>query len=213
MMHQILNLGTSSTRVSLVGRGGRWVLFDVGYPGSFGRLQAALQRYDIAVSAVGAAIVSHFHIDHAGCAQDLKAAGVPLLVLPNQQDAIAPMTRFTKPADRYTPITLHDNQLCSFAESRSVLARLGISGSLLPTPGHSDDSISLLLDDGAALIGDLLPPHLLFGRERRLAVESFQRLIAGGAQRFLPAHLAPFGRDQLDFHPEADDDVTTWHDR
>jgi ribonuclease/clavin/mitogillin len=205
-MHQILNLGSSSTRVSCIGRAGRWILFDVGYPGSFGRLRAELQRRDIALNRIGAAMVSHFHIDHAGCAQDLKLAGVPLLVLPTQHDSIAPMARWTKPADRYTPITLHDNRRISFDGSRGVLAELGIAGQLLPTPGHSDDSISLLLDDGTALIGDLLPPQLVFGRERQQTIASFRHLIDAGARHFLPAHLEPFDRTRI----EVTDDQPVW---
>ena len=191
-MQRLLDLGTHSTRVNLIVGTHRALLFDVGYPGSFPRLRAALQRRDVALSSVAAAVVSHFHIDHAGCAQDLKLAGVPLFVLPNQHDAIAPMARFTKPADRYTPITLHDNRSIDFTASRAVLAEFGIAGELLPTPGHSADSISLLLDDGTALIGDLLPPYLLDEPERSLAAASFQRLIDAGARTFVPAHVTPF---------------------
>src|SRR5260370_1294944 len=71
-----------------------------------------------------------------------------------------------KPAVRFVDITLHDNVTASFAESRALLARLGIGGEIVPTPGHSDDSVSLVLDDGSAFTGDLTPPGLALETDR-----------------------------------------------
>lgn len=39
--------------------------------------------------------------------------------------------------------------------SRALLKGIGIEGELIPTPGHSDDSISLVTDEGHGLTGDL----------------------------------------------------------
>ena len=47
------------------------------------------------------------------------------------------------------------------SESAEFLSRLGIKGKVIHTPGHSDDSISLILDDGAAFVGDLNPLYEL----------------------------------------------------
>ena len=54
-------------------------------------------------------------------------------------------------------ITLDGNVTITFAESRALLEQIGIRGEIVPTPGHSADSVSLLLDDGSAFTGDLTP--------------------------------------------------------
>ncbi len=45
--------------------------------------------------------------------------------------------------------------------SRAFLARIGILGEIISTPGHSDDSVTLILDQGVAFTGDLTPPFAL----------------------------------------------------
>jgi glyoxylase-like metal-dependent hydrolase (beta-lactamase superfamily II) len=128
-------------------------------------------------------------MDHAGLAQELKQAGVPLLVLESQGAAIPEMKRHVKPADRFVEITTHDNVPLSFAESRAFLGRLGLAGEIVPTPGHSDDSVSLLLDDGAAFTGDLTPPQMLGDDPASaLAAASWRRLGERGARTVYPGH-------------------------
>jgi endoribonuclease LACTB2 len=60
---------------------------------------------------------------------------------------------------RYMEITTHDNITIPCIDSRSLLEQVGIAGEVVHTPGHSDDSLSLLLDNGAVFTGDL--PQLL----------------------------------------------------
>ena len=54
-------------------------------------------------------------------------------------------------------VTPDNNIVLKFAESRQFLASLGLAGEIIATPGHSDDSITLILDDGFAFTGDCLP--------------------------------------------------------
>ena len=55
---------------------------------------------------------------------------------------------------KFTPINT-EPLIISCEESRKFLSDLGIDGEIIYTPGHSDDSISLILDDGIAIVGDL----------------------------------------------------------
>jgi glyoxylase-like metal-dependent hydrolase (beta-lactamase superfamily II) len=113
---------------------------------------------------------------------------VPLLVLENQVSAIPEMKRFTKPQDHYVEIMLDGNVDISFAESRGVLVRIGIGGEILPTPGHSDDSVSLLLDNGVAFTGDLPPFEYAWGDRADLMIASWRLLQERGAKTVYPAH-------------------------
>ena len=54
----------------------------------------------------------------------------------------------------------------------------GIAGEILHTPGHSDDSISLLLDDGSLFVGDLNPLYELELHKGTKIYESWEQLLA-----------------------------------
>ena len=74
------------------------------------------------------------------------------------------------------------------AESRALLARIGIAGEILPTPGHSDDSVSLLLDDGSVFTGDLTPVSLATEDQAALVSAGWRLLRDRGATRIYPGH-------------------------
>ena len=47
--------------------------------------------------------------------------------------------------------------MISCSESRDFLFAMGISGEIISTPSHSEDSISVILDNGDCIVGDLEP--------------------------------------------------------
>lgn len=184
----IVNVGFRSTNYWVVSAGTSRLIVDLGFPGTFALLRSRLDRMGVPLRELRYALATHYHIDHAGAAQDLKRAGVPLLVLETQSAAIPLMKQFTKPADHYTEITTHDNVTISFAESRPLLARIGIDGEVVPTPGHSDDSVSLLLDDGSVFTGDLTPPGFATEGDAAAIAASWQLLRERGAKTVYPGH-------------------------
>lgn len=185
----IVNVGYRSTNYWVVSAGSSRLIVDLGYPGTMGMMRANLIRMGVPLKEIRYGLATHYHIDHAGLAQEFKLAGVPLLVLETQLDAIPLMKSWTKPQDQYVEITLQDNVKISFRESRRILERIGIGGEILPTPGHSDDSVSLLLDDGSVFTGDLTHPALI-GEEdgASVATASWQLLRKQGAVRVYPGH-------------------------
>ncbi len=186
--HTIVNVGYRSTNYWVVSAGNSRLLVDIGWPGTMGAMRANLDRMDIPLDEIRYTIATHYHMDHAGLAQEFKRAGVPLLVLETQIDAIPRMKAHMKPLGNYIEITLNDNVNISFAESRAVLEKIGIAGEILPTPGHSDDSISLLLDDGSAFTGDLTQLALVNEQHAATVAASWQLLRDHGATRIYPAH-------------------------
>jgi glyoxylase-like metal-dependent hydrolase (beta-lactamase superfamily II) len=137
----IVNAGYLSTNYWVVSAGRNRLLVDLGYPGTMGTMRARLKQMDIPLNEIRYALATHYHIDHAGLAQELKLAGIPLLVLETQVPAIPLMKQFTKPQDHYVDISLDGNVTISFPESRGILAQIGIPGEILSTPGHSEDSV------------------------------------------------------------------------
>ena len=69
-----------------------------------------------------------------------------------------------------------------------MLEKIGIPGQILHTPGHSDDSVSLLLDDGSVFTGDLTAPQYI-GLENPDVVNASWRLLCDhGAKHVYPGH-------------------------
>jgi ribonuclease/clavin/mitogillin len=182
----IVNVGYRSTNYWVISAGTSRLLVDIGWPGTLGTMKANLRRKGLAVREIRYAFATHFHIDHAGLAEELKREGVPLLVLDVQVGAIAAMRAWTKPADRYVEIVPDGNVVISAGQSRQLLDGLGIPGEILHTPGHSDHCASLLLDDGSAFTGDLPPEVYAF--DNPVALASWRLLRERGATRVFPAH-------------------------
>ncbi|NNJ12626.1 MBL fold metallo-hydrolase [Chloroflexales bacterium ZM16-3] len=184
----IMNVGYRSTNYWLISVGRARLLVDLGWPGRMGEFQASLRRVDVPLSEIRYGLATHYHIDHAGCAQELKRAGVSLLVLDIQVAAMPLMKRHTKPQDNYLDITTHDNRVITFAESRPLLRQIGIDGEILHTPGHSDDSVSLLLDNGAVFTGDLTHPAMVSEDDAAVVMASWRLLRERGATMIYPGH-------------------------
>lgn len=182
----IVNVGYRSTNYWVVSAGPSRLLVDIGWPGTLGTLKANLKRMGIPLREIRYAVATHYHIDHAGLAEELKREGVPLLVLDVQVNAIPIMKTWTKPWDNYVEITADGNVTISFDESRPLLRQIGIPGEILPTPGHSDHCVSLLLDDGSVFTGDLPPEAYAF--DNPVALASWRLLRERGATRVYPAH-------------------------
>jgi len=188
MQLTIVNVGYKSTNYWVVSAGRARLLVDLGYPGTMGTLRANLQRMGIPLNELRYSLATHYHIDHAGLAQELKQLGVPLLVLETQVAAIPRMKQWTKPQDRYVEITLADNVIIPFAQSRALLKRIGIGGEIVPTPGHSADSVALLLDNGAAFTGDLTPLSMADQDNASQLTASWRLLQERGATQIYPGH-------------------------
>ncbi|MCG8570928.1 MAG: MBL fold metallo-hydrolase [Spirochaetes bacterium] len=92
-------------------------------------------------------------------------------------------------------------------ESNTDLRELGIQGELLVTPGHSDCSLTILLDTGETIIGDMLMPVSLLNRQiPDLAIfvnntlqlaKSLQDILKTHASLFYGSHGGEFPRENV----------------
>ena len=183
-----VNVGYRSTNFWIVSAGQSRLLVDLGWAGTIGTFKANCDRMDVPLSEIRHGVATHFHPDHAGLAQDLKSLGVRLLVADLQVAAISQLGQWMKPQDRFTPIALDDNVVVTIDDSRAVLESIGIGGRLVHTPGHSDDSVSVLLDDGSVFTGDLGAPEIAESSGNEIALTSWKRLRALGATTMYPGH-------------------------
>jgi glyoxylase-like metal-dependent hydrolase (beta-lactamase superfamily II) len=196
----IVNVGYRSTNFWVVSAGRSRLLVDLGWPGMGAELLHNLKRAGIPLTEIRYGFATHYHIDHAGAAQDLKARGMKLLVWEPQVAAIPAMKQHIKPTDRYTEIVPAGNVVKRCHESRALLAELGIAGEVVPTPGHSDDSVSLVLDTGECFTGDLTPETMVGEEDPRVVAESWARLRALGARTVYGGHAKPYAMPAVTSH-------------
>lgn len=183
----VINVGYDSTNYYILDAKGAKLLIDCGWPGTLPRFMAQLKRKGIPIGEIKYLLVTHFHPDHAGLAQELKNLGIKLILLDNQSQGIEALTEFfngrTYP---YVEIKKNDNIPLHFEDSRKFLSHLGMRGEILPTPGHSEDSITLILDEGIAFTGDLHPSFMDNGDLKTR--ESWDKINQHHISRVFPGH-------------------------
>lgn len=189
----IVNIGYDSTNYYVLANQRPVLLIDVGWPHTLAKLQKQCQRMGVNLSQIQHLLITHFHPDHAGLVQVLKNMGIKLIIAEQQVSAIGQLKTWMKPEHHYQEISLADTIITSITDSRALLTTLGVDGTLIYTPGHSDDSISLVLADGSAFTGDLTHPVLIdpttmAPEVANMLATSWERLSTSGAKWIYPGH-------------------------
>ena len=184
----LLRYGSTNT-FYIPGKAGG-LLVDTGYAGTLRAFFGALKAAGLRLGDVRYVMATHYHPDHAGLIGELTRLGPGLLLAESQKGHTAfPERFFQRDGLPYTPIDEAAAAVVPFGESRAFLGELGIGGEIVPTPSHSPDSVSVLLDGGTALVGDLEPPEYRTGLEDDARIlQDWARIRSFGPQRILYAH-------------------------
>jgi endoribonuclease LACTB2 len=183
----IVNVGYDSTNYYILDVKSGKLLVDCGWPGTLQKFLGVLKRKGISFQEIKFLLVTHFHPDHAGLVQELKNQGIKLILPECQCSFIPPFAEFFKGKNLpYIPITHNDNIIVKLEDSRRFLAGIELDGEILHTPGHSDDSVTLLLDEGYAFTGDLHPSFMNIDDARTRA--SWDKIYQHKITRIFPGH-------------------------
>lgn len=182
----IVSVGYDSTNYYVLADSSPKLLVDVGWPGTLPKLQHACKRMSIQLQDIKYFLCTHYHPDHAGLAQELKRTGMKLIVTENQLSAIPILKTYMKLQNNYVEIDLKDSVTVKIDDSRAFLASIGIDGEIISTPGHSDDSVTLILDEGAAFTGDL--PRPLTDDPQDTVNQSWATIRSFGVKTVYPGH-------------------------
>ncbi|MEM5948425.1 MBL fold metallo-hydrolase [Spirochaetia bacterium 38H-sp] len=165
--------------------------FDVAWPGMLHDYLREIKRAGKDIKKLKAFVVSHFHIDHAGIAGELTEYGIKIGILNTQQHAISILEAFSiRKGLPYTKINPEMLDIFTEKESSDWLEQYGISGRIYSTPVHSSDSISLVLDTGNCLVGDMPLPCQMMRKED--GIEYWDMLLEKGINTILPAHAREY---------------------
>jgi len=167
------------------------LLVDTDYAGTLQAMYKALKRSGIQVKDIAYVLATHYHPDHMGLISQLMEQGVKLLLMDVQKRFVHVSDPiFERDGLPYRPIEEALATELSCEESRDFLARMGISGEIIHTPSHSEDSVCLILDDGDCFVGDLEPYEYLAAYEENVLLKcDWDLVFSHRPRRVFPAHM------------------------
>lgn len=192
-MSEIKELKYGNTNCYLICGSRGSVLFDTDWAGTYYKFCRALKDACAALESISYLLISHYHPDHMGIAQEISSGGVRLLVMDVQKDYLhASDPVFAKNRSvPFRPISDADVLTVPCGKSRGLLSDIGIDGEVIHTPGHSADSVSLVLDDGTAFVGDLCPLFTVPAYRDATLENSWNEILSRGTDRIFYGHSNP----------------------
>ena len=184
-----LRYGNTNTFFLAGDRGG--LLVDTDYAGTLPRFFRAVKEAGIGVRDIAYVMATHYHPDHAGLIGELQKLGVTLLLADVQRESVhfADGIFLREARAGYEPVREDEAKVIRCAESRDFLKKLGIGGEIIHTPSHSADSVSLVLDDGSCVVGDLEPMQYLAAYDSNPALKSdWDRILSYRPKKIFYAH-------------------------
>jgi glyoxylase-like metal-dependent hydrolase (beta-lactamase superfamily II) len=199
--------------------GARPILIDTGLPGSSGAILSALKEHSVDPRDLALIIITHAHIDHTGSVAALKeATGAPVLIhtrdagyLRNGESAPAKpnallgrLLRLLIGRKKLDPSLAVEPDI--IIDGEYPLDAFGIPGRIIPTPGHTSGSISVILPGTACICGDLimgmLPPSRprisIFAEDPGEVIRSIRTILDTSTPVIYTGHGGPFTPQSLE---------------
>ena len=168
------------------------LLIDTDYAGTLPAFYKEIKKYGIDVRDITYVMATHYHPDHIGLISELMEHGVKLLLIDTQTEYVHFSDKILSREKqiKYTPIDESLAMVISCAGSRLFLLSMGINGEIISTPSHSADSVSVILDDGDCIVGDLEPIDFLGAYEDNPRLEKdWRRVMSYKPKKILYAHV------------------------
>jgi hydroxyacylglutathione hydrolase len=195
-------------------RGERTILIDAGALGGFPSFLKTMKRLGVNPKEIELILLTHGHWDHITCLKQIQeASGAKIAIHRRDQFMVEEGTppfpagvnaygRFMSwAAQKLLSLELPRIKVDRVINDQGMsLAEYGIPGKVVYTPGHSVGHVSILLDSGDAIVGDMamnawylrLTPGLpILADDIHTVVESWRKILPMGIKRVYPAH----GRD------------------
>lgn len=190
-MNTIAKLKYGNTNTFFV-RGERAnLLIDTDYAGTLSAFYREIKQHDIRVGDITYILATHYHPDHIGLVGELTGMGAKLLLIDTQTEFVHFSDGIFKKDTHleYVPIDESKALVIKCGESRDFLRCIGIDGEIISTPSHSRDSVSLVLDGGICVVGDLEPIEYAEAYENNAPLkEDWRRIMSFAPKRILYAH-------------------------
>ncbi|MHB1035076.1 MAG: MBL fold metallo-hydrolase [Pirellulales bacterium] len=197
----------------------RPVLVDSGSAAGVPRLLKALATHGVGPRDLALVIHTHAHSDHCGGTAELvRLAGIPVAIHPAEAASLCtgkgspsrPATLSGRVMRPWLRVEFPPVEADLLVNDGFLLEVHGVGGRIVATPGHTDGSISILLDSGDAVVGDLLmggylggkvlprrPGCSYFANDPALVRQGIVRLLDLGARRLFVGHGGPLDAERV----------------
>lgn len=217
-MIRVFPIKTGYAFAYLVSEDNKWLMVDTGVAGKEKSILLQLNSLNLNPEDLSLIVITHAHYDHVGnlkWLKDVSHAPVVIhelerIILETGDKAVPsgtiPFTRLLSqlgkwlyPKKMFSPVS-PDLTI----QNTTVLSDFGFSGVLIPTPGHTSGSVSLLFGSGEAFVGDTC--FFAFGRKTVFPVfandtaslmKSWETLLDSEAKIFYPGHGKSFNAETL----------------
>ena len=165
---RIFRFDVASANVYVIEENDHRLMIDAGNPGDEDRYEALMREVGIDPATIDYAILTHGHIDHAGTAASFQERyGIQMIGGADDQEMIDAGGDVdlcpTSMTARFVRMTLEGSRYPVFKLDHAIemdgavvdLAELGMSGKILPHPGHTPGSLVILIGRHA-FVGDLI---------------------------------------------------------
>ena len=167
------------------------LLIDTDYAGTLSVFYKEIRKNQIEIRDITYVLATHYHPDHIGIISELMKQGVKLLLIDTQINHVHFADEIFSRNNRlkYKPINETKATVISCPKSRDFLFAMGINGEVISTPSHSEDSISVILDNGDCIVGDLEPINYLAAYNDNLKLKKdWDNIMSYTPKRILYAH-------------------------
>ncbi|QGU00817.1 hypothetical protein SYNTR_2223 [Candidatus Syntrophocurvum alkaliphilum] len=196
------------TNIYLIKGNNGYVMIDTGEPRKEKKFFKALNRLNIKPQDIKLIIITHCHFDHVGSLAAIKdVINSPILIHPLEAKTVENADVIIPPGTDIIGKILGavGKKLTWFLAFKGIkaeklyqdeydLSTYGINAKVINTPGHTNGSLSIIFNDGRAIVGDLAmnyPLHSkfpIFAEEPDKVYESWKTLIEKGVKKIYPAH-------------------------
>lgn len=171
---QIITLPLSISNAYLL-LGDRPVLVDAGAPKDGDQLVAGLRQHGVSPKDLSLIALTHGHTDHTGAVGAVAVGGAPVAIgsadTPLLRDGANGVLPPTGPVGLMLRPLVRRTTFAGFAPQIELagprrLDDYGVGAEIVPVGGHTPGSCVVLLDDGDAIVGDLIRGGFASGRVR-----------------------------------------------
>ena len=175
----MIKLKYGNTNTFFIQGSNNGLLIDTDYAGTLPAFYKAIKANQIRIQDITYVLATHYHPDHIGLVSELMKQGVTLLLIDSQVSSVhfADNIFSREKYLHYSPIDENQATIIKIKDSRQFLHSIGINGEIICTLSHSEDSISVILDNGDCFVGDLEPIEYLKAYENNIKLKHDWNLI------------------------------------
>ncbi|MFZ5986343.1 MAG: MBL fold metallo-hydrolase [Bacillota bacterium] len=221
---KIINVGNKVNNNYIIKLEKGYLLIDTGYPEQFNSISKKLRKHNIQLRDISYILLTHAHDDHAGFLNEMLDNSDAKVILHDQAiDRLREgqnsfdggytsylaltfsriMKLLGKGEHRFPPVDRPERYIV-LDDSTQPTIEEQLSGTIINFPGHTIDSIGLLLKDGSLFCGDAamngfpsLNRIIIWIENLKDYRRSWEVMLNNNPSKIYPSHGKPFMNEDL----------------